>query len=58
MSKPTRAEMIEDLVDYYDEGFDIKTIRMILREGWKGLDEWSHGELLREWNIVFGGEEE
>ena len=53
-----RCEMIDDLVDLFDEGFDNKTIRMILREGWIGLDQWTDEEILREWNIVYGGEEE
>ena len=53
-----RCEMIDDLVQYYDDGFDYKIIRTILREGWIGVEQWTDEEILREWNIVYGGEEE
>jgi len=58
MSEPTRAQMVDDLVQYYDEGFDYKIIRTILREGWIGVEQWTDEEVCHQWDIVYGGEEE
>jgi hypothetical protein len=52
----TRDEMVDKIVEYLVDNFDMRDLSELFINGVKGLDEMSDEDIKNEYNFYFNGE--